>query len=189
MAENFKLMTTEMDVSALVRRGERQDGGADNRYVASRKEGRLSREDVIGLIGEAKALGKFVDLYGRDLRELNLSDLDLTHANLRNAGLAGALLIGTRLVDAKLRNADLSGADLSFSNLKYADARYARFKGANLWHANLWNADVRYADLSGARNLEGALEVGSAVYFSTRVSEGQKGLIEAALRGTERLIT
>ena len=64
--------------------------------------------------------GVRLDLWGEDLRCIDLSHANLSHANLKYADLSYANLSGT-----KLRGADLSGTDLIGANLSGADLRWA----------------------------------------------------------------
>lgn len=101
-----------------------------------------------------------VDLYGADLREVNL-----THTSLSGVNLSGANLNKADLSEANLSGADLSKANLSEAHLNKTDLSKARLHGARLMKADLKGAymstaDLGYAALSEANlsetNLSGA---------------------------------
>ena len=110
---------------------------------------RLGREEVLGIIAEARA---------------NLERADLERANLRGANLSGANLAGTDLREANLERADLRGANLAGTDLVGATLWRADLNGANLERANLWRANLNGADLGGA-SLVGAYLCDTDVYI------------------------
>ena len=74
--------------------------------------------------------GVRLDLWGEDLRCIDLSHANLSHANLKYADLSYVNLRYSDLSYAnlsgtKLRGADLSGTDLIGANLSGADLRWA----------------------------------------------------------------
>ena len=114
------------------------------------------------------------DLFGADLRRVNLSGVNLSKANLRRANLSGtnlsradlqqtnlskanlnkanlnkANLNKTDLSEANLNKTDLSEANLSGANLSRATVSGINLLGLNLNEANLSGADLRKLDLSG----------------------------------------
>lgn len=70
-------------------------------------------------------------------------DVDLFGADLRGVNLFGADLCGADLCGVNLRDADLRDANLCGANLRDADLRDVDLRGANL----------RNADLCGAKNI------------------------------------
>jgi uncharacterized protein YjbI with pentapeptide repeats len=71
--------------------------------------------------------GKFADLSGKSLENLDLSNLDFKRANLSGANLFGAKLVG----------ADLSGANVSGARLDLAWIMRANFTNTDLSKASL----------------------------------------------------
>ena len=116
---------------------------------------KLTRNEVLRVVSEARAEGKRPDLCGADLRganlsSANLSNADLTDAGLSDADLSSADLRGANLTDAGLTDADLSGAGLGSANLAWATLSGANLSGADLTGANLSGADLTDANLTDA---------------------------------------
>ena len=89
----------------------------------------LGREEVLGIIAEAREVGTEIDLGGANLQGADLNGANLQGANLRVANL----------VRATLRGADLWGADLNGANLRRADLRGANLLGADLRNTNVYS--------------------------------------------------
>lgn len=84
---------------------------------------RLTRNEVLEAVRQAREFGECPDLSGAnlsgaDLRDADLSDADLWRANLRDTDLRDAYLHGANLSGANLRGANLSGANLRSANLR-----------------------------------------------------------------------
>ena len=122
---------------------------------------KLTRDDVLRIVGEARAKGGRPDLSGAnlyganltraDLRAADLSGADLSVANLSVASLSVASLSVANLYGADLFGADLTCASLSGANLTCASLSGANLSGANLFGADLTDASLSVANLSGAR--------------------------------------
>ena len=110
---------------------------------------KLSRDDVLRIVAEAREARTRADLRSADLRSADLRSADLRYANLRSANLRSANLRSANLRSADLRYADLGSADLGSADLGYADLRYADLGSANLRSADLVSVDLRSADLVG----------------------------------------
>jgi uncharacterized protein YjbI with pentapeptide repeats len=132
-----------------------------------------------------------------DLRNVNLLNANLWYANLLNANLWYADLLNADLEYANLRNANLLNADLrnailwcanlENANLEnailwYVDLENANLENADLENADLWHANLEYADLRRVKNLDKAKNLEHASYFSTKVTEREKKIIEKALK-------
>ena len=89
-----------------------------------------------------------------NLEKANLARADLRNATLKSANLSEAGLFSADLSDADLTNAKLMGASLSTADLSDANLRQADLTEAELWAANLWAVNLMRANLSGA-NLSG----------------------------------
>lgn len=79
------------------------------------------------------------NLWGEDLRCVQLGSADLSNANLSCADLRCADLSNANLSNANLRNADLRCANLCGADLEGADLEGARLSEAILIHAKLKN--------------------------------------------------
>ena len=115
------------------------------------------------------AILRSVDLKGANLSEADLSWVCLRRANLRGADLSGADLRLADLRRANLSKANLTGAnlfraDLSEANLSEAFITAAKLVEADLKGAELKNTNLSKSDLSGAKNIEYALKVDSAIF-------------------------
>lgn len=103
-----------------------------------------------------------LDLYGADLKEIDLSGCKLPDAVLANTYLSHADLSNTVLRGVDLRGADLEGATLKGADLSPADdGTFADLEGANLEGADLSAADLSHAkvtdrQLEAAKSLKGA---------------------------------
>lgn len=86
-----------------------------------------------------------LDLFGADLRNVNMNRTVFRKMSLGNAKLRDA-----NLMDADLQGTDLRGADLWGANLRGANLRGANLIDADLYDANLGGADLQGADLRGA---------------------------------------
>lgn len=84
-------------------------------------------------------------------------ELDVGRADLSNTNLWGEDLRCVQLGGADLSNANLSCADLRCADLSEANLRNANLKNADLRCANLYGADLSGADLSGANLTEAIL--------------------------------
>ena len=124
----------------------------------------LQRSD--GWSAEDRAHLTAEDLYGMDLRGVELPRANLFAADLREANLQDAILYEANLRGADLYGANLRGAILWGAVLWEADLRHADFSGADLRGAVLLRADLRYANLFGA-DLRGA-------DFETALTNGMK---------------
>jgi hypothetical protein len=112
-----------------------------------------------------RALGRGIDLAGRNLRRANLQEARMVGADLGWVQLQGANLVYAQLQDAvlfeaQLQDARLAGAQLQGANLGYAQLQDARLAGAKLQGVNLGGAQLQGADL-GAAQLQDAY-LGSA---------------------------
>lgn len=119
---------------------------------------KMTCQQVEKAIAAAHAKGKWPDLRGANLSDLDLTDLDLSSADLANANLRRSNLNRANLRDAFLSGADLSGAsligaDLHDADLTFAKARHADMRYADLRGADLYDTDLRSANLHGAHLL------------------------------------
>ncbi len=138
-----------------------------------------------------KACLRYAILRHVDLRDANLSEADLSWAYLRGANLSGADLSSADLRLADLRQANLSKANLAGANLFRADLSRANLGNAiiieaKLVETNLKGAKLNYAnlsksDLSGAKNIEYALTVESAIFTDAILDDNIKSHVDAAL--------
>src|SRR5581483_1974626 len=110
-----------------------------------------------------------LDLYGADLREVDLRGLPLAHSFLSKAHLEGA----------KLYNAHLENTDFNEAHLERASLDNAYLERASLCRAHLEEARLNSARLGGAVLLEAHLE--GAVLHGVHL-EGAK-LMNAHLEG------
>lgn len=85
---------------------------------------RMTRDDVLRVVREARERGELPDLSYENLRGLNLRGLDLIGADLRYANL-----VCTSLGRANLRGANLYGANLVRANLYDANLYGTRWDG------------------------------------------------------------
>lgn len=108
------------------------------------------------------------NLYGADLRKVNLAVAELVETNLTEANLSGANLNATRFVKAGLSRTNCEKADLTFSDLSMADLSNANLRRADLVFANLSGAILQGADFTGAT-------VGFSAFVDVDLSEA-KGL-------------
>ena len=88
-----------------------------------------------------------------DLGETNLFGANLKRINLERANLVGTKLVKANLFMANLKKANLIEANLEGANLKEANLKEANFEGAHLQGANLMEANLEGANLGGALNL------------------------------------
>lgn len=94
-------------------------------------------------------------LYGSDLRQVDVSRLPLARAILTTCHLEGAKLDHTHLEGARLLRAHLENVDAPGVLLKGSDLKEACCNDANLYHAHLEGAVLVRTELQRA-NLEGA---------------------------------
>ena len=130
------------------------------------------RRDFTNVVFERSA-----NLWGVDFRRANLEGADLWGANLE-----GTNLEGTNLRRANLWGADLFAADLRGANLERADLGRTNLEGSDLGRANLEGADfgranLERADLRGARYLELAYCLETAIFRNTKVTKEQEKTI------------
>ena len=116
---------------------------------------KLTREEVIAILEEAKQQGKRPNFSYMNLSGLDLSGLDFLRADLTRADLTCAILTCANLTCANLDCVDLTDADLTNSNCYYANfycANFTRAKchGADLTCAILTRADLTFAILTRA---------------------------------------
>ncbi len=94
-----------------------------------------------------KAVLRYENLSGVDLRNANLKGTDLRHSILLSADLFSANLSGADLHNAILIDTNLIGTNLSEANLSYSNLNGANLNKANLFKANLFRADFTNANL------------------------------------------
>lgn len=151
---------------------------------------KMTRQQVEEAIAAGHAKGKWPDLRGANLSDLDLTDLDLSNADLADANLIRANLNRANLRDAYLSGADLSGAtligadlhdaDLTFAKARHADMRYVDLRGADLYDtdlrsanlhgAHLLSVDLRYSNTTAANLIGlflGGLPSGNLVFIPT----------------------
>lgn len=95
--------------------------------------------------------GEKADLYGMNLRNVNLSGANLCKAHLSEADLSGANLSGANLRETDLSGADLSGADLRGAFLREADLNRTILTGAILSMADLNVAKISKKQIAMGR--------------------------------------
>ena len=93
---------------------------------------KLTREEVLRIVSEARAEGKRPDLSDANLSDVNLYGANLRGANLPLADLPGADLTGADLAGADLHGADLTGANLCGANLSGANLSRTLWDGLTL---------------------------------------------------------
>lgn len=101
---------------------------------------RMTRNNVLRIVREARESGERPDLSGLDLSGLDLFGVDMYSANLRGANLTYTNLYGGDLRCVDLTGANLTGAYLDHANLNYANLRGANLDGASLYYARLQGA-------------------------------------------------
>ena len=124
--------------------------------------------------GGVKADLSYIDLFGADLRGVNLRFANLSGSDLRKTDLRY-----TELFRADLRGVDLRFADLSGSNLIEAD----------LSGSDLREADLRFANLSGVDLIEASInwpiacpEKGSFIGFKKTRTENNNYIVELEIQ-------
>jgi uncharacterized protein YjbI with pentapeptide repeats len=115
------------------------------------------------------------------LRGANLEGANLISAQFVSTNLSGANLRYTCLAEANLYGAMLMEADLYHADLGNANLRGADLAGANLDNAFLADANLSRANLTGAKNLESAVNLRQAVFGETKVTPAEKEIIENVL--------
>ncbi len=128
---------------------------------------KLTREDVEGIVREAREKGERPKLIGLNLNNLDLSAMDLSEvdfsfanlflANLHYSNLSGARLVKTNLRFSILSRADLSGAYFVETDLYEANLNGADLSEAYLGEVKLQRTALSDVDLSRAILLDSAL--------------------------------
>ncbi len=140
------------------------------------KTKKLTREDIIALINEAKKRKMAVDLSHRDLKHINLSKLDffghkslsnyiipnfegadLSYADLRGANLSCAFFREARLFKADLRDTNLNDSVLMKTDLRGADLRDAKLVWCRVDDANFSFAKLKGTNFSLLTGLDKAI--------------------------------
>ena len=140
------------------------------------KEANLTKADLV------RADLREADLEGVSLIEANLTKADLAEANLTKADLAEANLREAYLVRADLREAHIFEANLRRANLMGARLGCANLMASYLGGANLKGANLKGADLQYVENLQGAVNLGYALFLETKVGKPEEIIIEEALK-------
>ena len=124
-------------------------------------------------------------------QNLEKSPVNVSNSLFENLKAKGLYLPFLVAKNANFYRADLRNADLSSADFTYAYLRDARLRGANLSNsylrdarlagANFRDTNLGYADIRGA-DLENALNLGFAIFNSTRVTEKEEDIIMKALK-------
>jgi len=113
-------------------------------------------KDISNFKGIEKVIfltSKFMPVYLKNLKYIDLSELNLTEADLSGADLRGSVLTKAKLIEADLTGANLSGADLTETEMIDAIITEADLTGADLTSADLTRIEITGTDLRNVRNL------------------------------------
>ncbi|NTV45233.1 MAG: toll/interleukin-1 receptor domain-containing protein [Chlorobiales bacterium] len=108
---------------------------------------KLTREDVLKIVEEARENGDNVDLSWADLEGVDLSDTDLRGVNFSYAELTDVDLFDADISAANLNYANFSDADLSFAVLSGSDLNKATLSFANLFNTEMNDVDITTATI------------------------------------------
>jgi uncharacterized protein YjbI with pentapeptide repeats len=126
--------------------------------------------------------------WNANLCRAKFSNANLLNVNLEKAFLKGAYFGNALLENAKLNWANVRNANFENANLKNADFSNARLWFVNLDNANLENANLEGADIAGVKNLERCLNIGSARFYKTEMTEKEYKILKKVLVKEEQFI-
>jgi len=122
------------------------------------------------------------NLYGKDLRNLNLTKIDLSGANLSYAKLNGANLTDTKFVGADLSRAELGKATGLRTDFTQADMREAKLQDVSLIGAKFVRAKMLSANLEKATLDKSEFGLERATHANQRANMFRANLKGASLK-------
>lgn len=146
------------------------------------------RSSYLDSVDFGKSCLEGANFYNANLCKAKFSNADLLNVNLEKAFLKGAYFGNTFLENAKLNYANVRNANFENANLKNADLKNARLWSVNLDNANVENANLEHADIVGVKNLELCLNVGSARFYKTEMTEKEYRILKKVLVKEEQFI-
>ena len=168
----------------VVRIDELVDGLLNGRRIFTGFE--LHRDSYHALTDHPRYHDLLEYLRSRRLEDYRQNPIELNGSSLRYVDLRRIHMPYAAACAVDLSGSDLRGANISNGVFSHADLSLTRLEGLDVEGTDFNRAYFIEADLTGVRNLDKALNLGSAVFHKARMTTKEAAIVTAALREQNR---